>query len=420
MSLDLRYRFIDIVRGTRSHRLLTELRRWQYESPQLLYERQESLKERYLTELKRSLSIFGNPACFEDLPIIDKTFINTHRQALMNPSYKGRMIRKKTGGSTGEPLVYFTGVESQSYLWAGIFLAWEAAGYKLGDRVAFLAGSSVFKSGGRQQVYYRLLNVTLLSAFDMSAARMRSYVQVLRSNGIYLLYGYASAIHRLALFILNEDRPLTGQLRGVVCTAEMLTEVMRVDIEKAFAAPCFNQYGCHEAGVSAFECEKRNGLHLLSTRSYAEVSHDGRLISTDLANDAMFMPRCDTGDIVRMSHRVCSCGRGYPLIDEVVGRQNDMVCDRRGKAVHSEFFTHLFREDQRILSFQVLFDENDLTINIHTRESDSRECGEISQCYKDRIAATLNFQKFDFTFNEPFVRLANGKRAFVMRRRIEA
>lgn len=416
---EFRFRLIDLARGTDSVGLLRDLRRWQFESGDILRQRESAGLESYLSELRQAVPMFSNARRLEDLPILDKGFINAHRNELMNPAYKGKLIRKKTGGSTGEPLVYFTGTEAQSYLWAGIFLAWEAAGYRLGDKVAFLAGSSLFGTGYKQRVYYGLLNVTVLSAFDMAPVRMDEYGAELQRGGHSLLYGYASAIHRLARHWLDGGRKPQTRLRGVVCTAEMLTPLMRADIEAAFGVPCFGQYGCNDAGVSAFECEQRNGYHLISTRSHAEVMPDGRLLSTDLANRAMFLPRYDTGDLVRMSGRVCSCGRNLPLIDEIRGRQNHVVVDASGQAVHSEFFTHLLREDARVHSFQVVFDETRLVVNLHTVALSLAEEDALSAPYRARIASSLAFDGLDFVFNQPFVTLANGKHRFVMRKPVQ-
>jgi len=242
---------------------------------------------------------------------------------------------------------------------------------------------------------------------------MDEYDAVLGQGSFRLLYGYASAVHRLARHRLASGTRRPHALRGIVCTAEVLTPAMRADIEAAFGIPCFSQYGCNEAGVSAFECEHRNGFHLISSRSHAEVLPDGRLVSTDMANRAMFLPRCDTGDLVRMSGRLCACGRSLPLIDEVGGRQNDMVVDPHGAAVHSEFFTHLFREDRRIHAFQVVFDEQRLEINLHGTHDASQMPDEE---YRRRICASLAFERLDFVYNVPFVAQANGKHRFVIRR----
>ncbi|TWI65141.1 phenylacetate-CoA ligase [Pseudoduganella lurida] len=412
----LRFRLIDLVRGTNTLQLLGRLRQQQYESPNTLRTRTEAALTRYHDELRKNVPMFANTQSFSDLPVTDKQFINAHRGELCNPQYKGKLIRKKTGGSTGQPLVYYTSTDTQSYLWAGLLLSWEAAGYRLGEPVAFLSGSSLSSSGNKQRIYYALLNVKVFSAFDMSAASMAQYAAAIGENGYRLLYGYASAVHRLACHLNSTGTRIQHRLRGIVCTAEMLSVAMRKDIEQAFGVPCYSQYGCNEAGVSAFECEHKQGLHLLSMRCYAEVLEDNRLIATDLVNEAMYMPRHDTGDMVRMAEQPCQCGRGLPLIAEVLGRQNDVVVDSHGNGVHSEFFSHLFREDNCIERFQVVFDERTLTINLHGSNLDARHTETHCALYRERIVASLTFDELRFVFNEPFVTQANSKHRFIIRR----
>ena len=393
MDVAIRYRLIDFARGTDSVGLLHALRQWQYQSPEQLKEQTDARLGKYFDELRKAVPMFSNVKQFDDLPVIDKRFINEHLTELINPKFKGTVIRKKTGGSTGEPLVYYTGAYSQSYLWAGIYLSWEVAGYRFGDEVAFLAGPSLFATGYKQSIYFRLLKVTLMSAFNMTPQTMEEYGRQLQNGKIRLLYGYPSAVHLLARHYLDAGKTLDTTLRGIVCTAETLTPAMRKDIEAAFGVPCYSQYGCHDAGISAFECEHRNGFHLISTRAYTEVLSDGQFISTDLSNQAMFMPRYNSGDIVRQSGRACSCGRGFPLLDEVLGRQNDMVVDTKGTTVHSLFFIYLFREDVRIRSFQVIYDNAQLNVNLHLRELSEQEVVQLEQHAREIIDKTLKFDQ---------------------------
>lgn len=413
MNRPLRYALIDLARGTHSLDLLRELEQIQFLSPEELEAQNCDAAKAYYRTLHESIGLFRSATCYADLPIIDKTFIREHRNQLMNPAYRGRLIRKKTGGSTGEPLIYYTGTASQSFLWASLFLAWKVTGWRLGERVAFLAGSALATEGLRNRIYQRLLNLQLLSAFDLSITRLSDYIRALEEGEPRLLYGYASAIHRLARFIIDSKLTPRTRLRAVMCTAEVMTPAMRVDIEHALGVPCFNQYGCNDAGVSAFECELRDGLHLITPRCFAEVLEDGRLIATDLSNTAMFLPRYDTGDRVRMSGRRCPCGRGLPLIEEVLGRQNDLVVDPNGAAVHSAFFNALFREDARIRAYQVVYDERSLSINVHVVSKAT--AAEIESEYRRSIEGRLRFPLIRFCVNQPFFTLPNAKHRYVMR-----
>ncbi len=410
LSGGCRFGLIDLLRGTRSLSLLRELESIEFEPAPALAARQRAALAHYVTMVRANSALYGAYGAFKQFPVIDKAFANANRERLVNRAYRGRLVRKKTGGSTGEPFVYVTGVAAQSHLWAAILLSWRVAGYRLGEPVAFLAGGALFGTGLKQRLYYRLMNVRLFSAFDLSPARLEQYARAIAAARCRLLYGYASAIHQLALHLLKGGARPPFALRGVVCTAEVLQAAMRADIERAFGVPCFSQYGCNDAGVSAYECERRDGFHLVTQRAYQEVLPDGRLVATDMANDAFFLPRYDTGDLVAMAGAPCPCGRGFPLIARVAGRANDLVTDRAGNTVHSEFFTHLLREERAVAAFQVVYDDAELAViaHCHGPAPDPRR-------YLERIGAALRFDLIRFVVNVPFVGLKNGKHRFVTR-----
>src|SRR5207253_5727524 len=50
----------------------------------------------------------------------------------------------------------------------------------------------------------------------------------------------------------------------------------------------------------------------------------------------------------------CSCGRGLPLIRQVVGRRVDIVETPEGRHVSGVFFPHLFKEFPAVERFQVV------------------------------------------------------------------
>jgi phenylacetate-CoA ligase len=402
-----RFGLIDLIRGTDTLAALRRFEALEYAPPAELDRVRQAALAGYVARLRDACPLYRDYGAFAQFPVLDKATARTQRARLRNSAYRGRVLPKKTSGSTGVPFTYESGVRAQSALWAGILLSWRVAGYQLGEPVAFLAGSALFGSGARQRLYYQLMNVRLLSAFALGSAQLDGHVHALA--GCRLLYGYASAIFRLAQYVLAMPRRPRLVLRGVVCTAEVLSPAMRAAIERAFGVPCFSQYGCNEAGVSAYECERRDGFHLLSTRAWHEVLPGGRLLATDLANDAMFLPRYDTGDLVQMTPAPCPCGRSFPLIASVIGRANDLVHDGAGNSVHSEFFSHLLRSDSAISAFQVIYDAHELVLIVHA-------CAPLAERarYLDRIGSALRFNVIRFEMNRPFICIKNGKHRFVM------
>lgn len=272
--------------------------------------------------------------------------------------------------------------------------------------MAFLAGSSIFGNGWKQTIYYKLMGVKTFDSFDMTKDKMDQCLKELSMNSIKYMYGYANAIYHLALH--HQESNVKVKLKSCITTAENLTDTMRKVIETSFGCSVFNQYGCNDAGLSAYECEYHNGLHLINTRAFIEVLEDGTLISSDTKNDVMPMLRYDSGDRIKLSSKKCKCGRGFPLIEEIYGRSNDVVINpKSGAIVHSEFFNHLFREDERIKMFQIAINGDKMNINIHSNEIfDTTK-------YIEKLNEKTGFEVL-FNFNKEFTFSSNGKLKMVV------
>ena len=157
---------------------------------------------------------------------------------------------------------------------------------------------------------------------------------------------------------------LGSVLQGVICAAEKVLPFQREVMERVFGCPVFNTYGSREFMLIASECEKHEGLHVnvenliveivKEDGTYAREGETGRIIITDLHNYGMPFIRYEIGDLAVFTERRCSCGRGLPIIEDVVGRSLDMIKTPEGKIVPGEFFPHLMKEFKEILKFQVI------------------------------------------------------------------
>jgi phenylacetate-CoA ligase len=167
-------------------------------------------------------------------------------------------------------------------------------------------------------------------------------------------YGYVSMLTDFADYIARRghDGRRLG-LKLIITTAEALTTPQRTLLREVFGAPVQNEYGCGEAGAIAYECEA-GALHVISENVVVELlTEDGReaapgeagkVILTDLHNRAMPLVRYALGDIAVRGEDSCACGRGFPVLREVRGREYEFVQDRKGRRFHGEFFMYLFED----------------------------------------------------------------------------
>jgi phenylacetate-CoA ligase len=400
----LRLQLIDIIRGTNIMPALEELKKQQYLPETEL----EKLRQEKITALfnkaRKSTSYYSRFSSFNDVPVLTKDIIRENTPGLISSLYKKKLHKKQSGGSTGIPLVYYTTSESQSYLWAGILMSWESAGYTLGDKVAFIAGTSLIKSSFAHKAFYKLFNIDVYPATPLNEQVLSAHLENIRNRKVKIIYGYANVINELADYVRKKKSQLP-HLKGIVCTAEILKESTRLNIEDAFGVKVINQYGCNESGTSAFECKAGN-MHLISSRIAYSSDNEGNLICTDLANEGFIMLKYFTGDILRFSGEPCSCKRTFPVIKEVIGRTSDIVIDTFNNRLHDSFFYFLFKKEPSVKKFQTSFDENCITVNIQTDHSQPEE---YYHPFLEQVKDQVKFKEYKLTMNIPFVLTKNEK-----------
>jgi phenylacetate-CoA ligase len=134
------------------------------------------------------------------------------------------------------------------------------------------------------------------------------------------------------------DRAALGTLRRAFAGAEPYSEDTRRRIESLLGIEVFNSYGLSEMngpGV-AFECQRRDGMHLWEDAYFAEVidpdtgrvlpdGEQGELVLTTLAREAMPVLRYRTRDITAFYTEPCECGRTHRRIRRITGRSDDML-----------------------------------------------------------------------------------------------
>jgi len=402
---------IDLLRGTKVLSKLSYLNIEQYKSYNELEKIAAEKKNELFTLAKNTVPFYRNLTINKKYPVLTKDIIRANFDGLISENYKGKLIPKATGGSTGLPLRYFTTPEAQSFMWAGIIHSWKMVGYKLGDKVAFVAGTAIAKNGYKHDLFYRLMNVDVFSAYELNDESISQYVKLLKSKKVKVIYGYPTAINQLALYLIHKKNTDFPDLKGIVVTSEVLMEAHKQNIEEAFGVVVRNQYGCNEAGLSAFECESGN-LHLINTASRIEIDEHGNVMSTNLVNKGFVFINYFTGDQFNFSPvNKCSCRRGYPIINEVKGRSVDLIIDTQNKQIHPAFFSILFRNSRDVEQFQIQYDDRNIDIYLKLTEPiGNKDFGSMLNCVKEHMA----FDKYRIITNSPFLTSQNAKHRYVI------
>jgi len=299
------------------------------------------------------------------LPILRKADINDHRKDFCSRD-SGTLQSMTTGGSSGEPLIFQVGKARVSHDVAAKWRATRWWGVDIGDREAVMWGSPIEL---KAQDYWRawrdrLLRTQLLPAFDLSPARLDTYLASLRRQRPAMLFGYPSVMCLLARHARQRRVRLDDLgIKVVFATAERLYEEQRALLAGAFGAPVANGYGGRDAGFLAHECPD-GGLHISAEDIIIEIvdqlgqpvpdGDSGAIVVTHLASADFPFIRYATGDIGALDTRACPCGRGLPLLKSIEGRTTDFVVARDGTVMHGLALIYILRDLAQIRAFKII------------------------------------------------------------------
>jgi phenylacetate-CoA ligase len=308
------------------------------------------------------------------VPFLTKELIRANTEALKS-TRAGRLLRYNTGGSSGQPLVFYIGPGRVSHDVAAKWRAtrwWEV---DIGDTEVVLWGSPI-EIGKQDRIKAfrdRMFRSYLLPAFSMSPAQMDAYLDRIEALRPKMVFGYASAVARLAQHAEERSRTLSSiGVKVVFTTGETLYPEQRAVIERVLGAPVANGYGSRDAGFIAHQCP-RGALHLCAEHIVVEVvdaagdpvapGGRGEIVTTHLATDDFPFIRYRTGDMAVLATEPCACGRGLPALREVFGRTTDFIRTVGGETMHALALIYEVRDRPGVRAFKFIQAE-DLSLRL--------------------------------------------------------
>lgn len=308
----------------------------------------------------------STPMDFARLPILTKAIVQTRLKELIAECRDSKDgLPNASGGSTGKPVHFY---QDQAYWEFAQACEWFVEGWwgiRPGDRTASVWGCDrdLSQQSWREQLYGIIVQTRMCNAFALSEAQLDKFARMLMSWQPRFITGYASALGMFARFLL--DRPKI-RIRPVAIksSAETLTRADREAVEKALAAPLYDFYGSREVNNLAAECPWHKGLHVNTMGRYVEIVADagqplppgvpGQIVVTDLTNWFMPLLRYQMNDVSEWMAELCPCGRQFPRLARIFGRSSDFITAADGRAIHGEYFTHIFYGIPNVKSFQVV------------------------------------------------------------------
>jgi phenylacetate-CoA ligase len=312
----------------------------------------------------------GSLSDLQRLPLLTKALIREHD---LKSEAAGSLKRYNTGGSSGEPLIFYMGRERISH---DVAAKWRATRWwrvDIGDPELVLWGSPI-ELGTQDRfrlIRDKLLRSKLLPAFEMSPAKVDGFIREIRTFRPRMLFGYPSALAHVARHARDSGQRLDDLgIHVAFVTSERLYDDQRQLIAETFGCGVANGYGGRDAGFIAHECPY-GGMHISGEDIIVEIVDDqgcvlppgesGEIVVTHICSREFPFIRYRTGDVGTLDEEECECGRGLPMLKDIQGRTTDFVVAADGTVMHGLALVYVVRDLPGVKQFKIVQESVDLT-----------------------------------------------------------
>ena len=270
---------------------------------------------------------------FQDLqkiPIVTRELLASADLAKRSTPQFGRIVAN-TGGSSGEPLVFYLDRDAFAREWAHMHTIWARCGYRPTDCKLTFRGKNL----GRKPIRYNCVhNEYMVNAY----ASRESQADAIRTVAarIRYLHGYPSSVYEFIRYCSGQRpdllRIFQKHLRGILLGSEYPAPVYRDHIERVLGVKSISWYGHSEMALLAGETKP---FYYVPFHSYGYCEAipndegDYRLIGTSYDNVACPFIRYDTGDLISPEFRE-QLLVGFRVKQ---GRVGDFVTDASGNRI---------------------------------------------------------------------------------------
>lgn len=359
------------------------------------------------------------------LPILTPELIKRNFPTLIARNYKIKQLREgHTSGTTGTPrkFLWDTNIEvaTNAFLWR----ARKWARFEFGEPYATLLGRTIVPLKQKAPPFWRYnkpWNQYLFSSFHLEAKNLPYYFEAFERFKIKHIEAYPSTIYILAKYL--ESIGNYYPVESIVTSSETLLDIQREVIEERFQCKLFDYYCQAERVAFSSECECHNGHHLHTEYGIVEILDEndnvlpygsyGKIIATGLHNFGMPLIRYEIGDNSAYKLEKCSCGRNFPLLQNVTTKAEDIVVTSDGRLISSSILTHPFKPLDNIHKSQIIQENNNkIIIKIVKKEGYSEnDTLALLAAIKERIG---NEMRITVKFVDDIPRDKSGKYRWVI------
>ena len=313
-----------------------------------------------------------DPEVIRRIPVLSRSEVQQAGQAMHSsalPAAHGESRPVQTSGSTGRP-VRLAGTRLTEFFWLAFTLRdhlWHKRDLSLKlAAIRFIKDNKAMAPRGLARKGWGPSTDTVFrtgpSALLNVSSNLGEQLAWLTEQKPGYLLTFPTNLLALARRCSAEGRVLPT-LREVRTVGEPVSDSLRQACRQAWDVPLVDFYTSNEAGYLALQCPGHSHYHVQAENVYLEIinadgrpcepGETGQVVITNLNNFATPLIRYALGDQARPG-RACPCGRGLPVIEEILGRQRNMLVLPDGETHWPSFGYYRFDEIADIRQFQAV------------------------------------------------------------------
>jgi phenylacetate-coenzyme A ligase PaaK-like adenylate-forming protein len=287
------------------------------------------------------------------IPKLTRDEVRDHGKEMIDRTFKGKLYKSVTSGTTAKPLTIFRNKETAQKEWAAIFYQWSRVGYEPGDgRIEFrgiLPKSTTF-------IHLKHERVLRVNIIEMDEDNVDAILDGMRKCNYQFIHGYPGSIYKFFKLVKNKHGkfPTDIKIKSFLLASENIFD-WQIDLMREMipSAKVICHYGQAEK-VALGAWNKDENYHFIPSYSITEI-YENTLLGTSFISDVMPLIRYEVNDTLQLKSDT-PLGEEclFPVVNEISGRMEDITYTNEGKSVPPALVTFPFKNLKMIESCKIV------------------------------------------------------------------
>ena len=302
---------------------------------------------------------------FEGLAVSQKNVVEVHT----------------TSGTTGDPTISFYTQKDLDRCTDELVFAWKKLGINKSSVVQFIMSYGLFSGAMLNTYAIKKLGALVVPSGIIPLQQQLKFMIDFKVN--YLVATPSFYLYLADFLDNNPDYKNRLKITRGVAAGEIYSEETRQIIESRLGIEIRNHYGLCEVYTGlAYECDQKDGLHVLGSLAHPEIleidsdsptklHESGELVLTSINKEASPVIRYRTGDITKFLPGNCPCGDKSKKIARIESRVDDVITIKGIKINPHELKSEILKTFSNDIYSDILFaiSENSLSTQPEIRLS---------------------------------------------------